>query len=171
MELVSMTDYLLKIRGMITSELCREMPQHFRMPVWKGDKDEMVKDMLALDAQKWNLVGEYAKFLKTPLHISMFIVVDCEDNPLEDPRPKPGERIFREMIEQYEACSERVLFEGLIKRPINKNGSFSLETEKGQISYYKQKPKYWVFNNYNTIEDLTDLGLTIKESAIKKYRI
>ena len=75
----------------------------------------------------------YARFLKQPLKIEM-LVSENETN---------------------------VIFQNVVKRPINEHGSYAVDIDGKQVAYYKALPKYWVIT-YRTIEELTGLGLTLK---------
>lgn len=85
--LIPMVDFVLHLRGMTTSELCNTYPERFKMPVWSGSKSEMVKAMLAIDAIKLDMIGNYAKFIKQNLTLGMFVPVDNEGKILEEPDP------------------------------------------------------------------------------------
>lgn len=125
MKLQSMTDFVLGIRNRTTSELCEYMPSVFTAPKWKGYQDEMVKDILAFDAIKFRIIGDYAKFLKQPLELGMFVPCDLEGNVLGYPIyttnhscdcyckecEKETKRCSDEQ-EKYREAKERVLFEG-----------------------------------------------------------
>lgn len=74
-----MTDFVFMLRNRTTSELVRDFPKNFKMPIWTGNQSEMVKDMLAIDAMQWKLVGEYAKFCRTELNKNQFDQNDKEN--------------------------------------------------------------------------------------------
>lgn len=77
----SMIDFVFMLRNRTTSELVRDFPKNFNQPIWKGSQSEMVKDMLAIDAIQFILIGEYAKFCRTELHKKLFDETD-ENNCL-----------------------------------------------------------------------------------------
>lgn len=120
MKLISMTDFVLNIRNRTTTELCEYMPKVFIAPKWNGSQDEMIKDILAFDAIKFKVIGEYAKFLKQVLNLGMFVPCDEEGNILKEPL-NYNKWIKKELntpywldlskYEQYKQAKERVLFE------------------------------------------------------------
>lgn len=153
-----MTDFVFMLRNRTISELCKDFPKAFKMPEWNGDKNEMVKKMLAIDAIQWRLTGEYAKFLKQPLTLGMFVPCDEEGNVLE--YPIDGMKIGKHSA-SYDVCKkaeEKVLFEGfhMVNDSLFFNGLF--------------------FHDYSTwiddkIEDLLQsrtLSFFLTESAIKQ---
>lgn len=92
-KLISMTDFVFMLRNRTTSELCKDFPKSFTLPVYNGNKDDMVKKMLGIDAIQWKLTGEYAKFLKQPLTLGMFVTCDEDGNIYIDyhsHQPKEG---------------------------------------------------------------------------------
>lgn len=178
MDLIPMTEYLLNIRGMTTSELCKEMPQHFVLPVWNGDKDEMVKKILALDCIKWRLVGEYAKFLKTPLKLGHFIPCDLDGKVLEETwksnsidyrNPPPDDYMLDERME-YQKAKKRVLFEGLKFKYYSDNKSTCLYLKSKLIfTHYSLIPR--TDFQLKRIENLTRFGLKIKPNQVNSLGI
>jgi len=118
-KLTPAADFVLHFRSMTTSELCETYPKIFKTPVWTGSQSEMVKDMLAIDAIKWRLVGEYAKFLKRPLELFMFVPIDEEGEIVTEPKEADftdntgfvNNAFFIEMND-YQAAKARCLFEG-----------------------------------------------------------
>lgn len=119
MKLISMTDFVFLLRNKTTSELCRDYPNSFRTLEWNVNQSEMVKQMLAIYAMQWKLVGEYAKFISQPLKLEMFVPCDKDGNVLEEPYDEIGrgnwiktsEKIISEMSDKYEQAKEKVLFE------------------------------------------------------------
>ena len=82
---ISMISFVLHFRGMTTSELCKTYPNTFKYPVWNGNQNDMVKDILAIDAILWKLVGEYAKFNSKIVKKGFYLPCDNDDNLLEKP--------------------------------------------------------------------------------------
>lgn len=171
MKLISMVDFVLYIRSMTTSEICKTYPKRFSLPVWKGDQSEMVKDMLAVDAIKWDVVGEYAKFLKQPLELWMFVPVDSDGSVLEEPHwtddyeSENGTERFGSECEEYRQAKSRCLFEGFEVDEV-------MNITCGDICsgfYYDKGSKLWKLSDEKeTIEDLVPYGLTLTAMAIKK---
>lgn len=146
MKLISMTDFVFMLRNRTTSELCKDFPRAFKMPEWNGNKSDMVKDMLAIEAIQWRLTGEYAKFLKQPLTLGMFVPCDDEGNVLEEPKQTyltcsffEHQQFFNKQ-KKYEKAKEKVLFEG-----------FNILSNEDDIIEIECKD---VFINYNKEEDL-----------------
>lgn len=127
---------------------------------------EFVKDKLLYDTD-WNLEFEkfsklmisYAKFLKQPLTLGMFVPCDEDDNVLEDPKRNktleafPYERFdYGCKLDKYQKAKEKVLF--IFPEPVK--GVF-VEAFKFHI---EQK---------RTVEYFTQFGdIQLTESAIKQ---
>lgn len=93
MILKSMTEFVFMLRNRTTSELCKDFPRAFTLPVYNGNQDDMVKAMLEIDAIQWKLTGEYAKFLIKKLELWMFVPCDKKGNVYVDYKtyqPKKG---------------------------------------------------------------------------------
>ena len=136
MKLVSMVDYVF---------LCR-----------KDESKDNIRSFWACE--------KYAKFLKQPLKLEMF--VPCDDGePLEKPDFFSGdydENGFDDVdkmqyeidVKQYQKAQEKVLFKNKINLPKN-----------------KREFNNWVdYNKIETLEDLLkyNLDLELTENAIKK---
>lgn len=171
MKLISMTDFVFMLRNRTTSELCKDFPNVFRLPEWNGNQDDMVKKMLAIDAIQWKLTGEYAKFLKRPLKLEMF--VPCDENGIVIERPidiyyKPDfgcqkypQESYEEDLRKYEKAKEKVLFEGFEFKEETENLFYLLED--GVYIYTLNKKRN------RTIEDsIAVYNLKLTESAIKQ---
>lgn len=107
---------------------------------------------------KYDDLCEYARFLKQPLKLEMFVHCDEDGNILEEPNPKEiypvptaeEEIDFLDCLEQYQQAKEKVLFEDI------------------PIAQAK-----WLVNTFSTIEHLSDIANTISpiyltENAIKQ---
>lgn len=70
--LKSMTEFVFMLRDRTTTELCRDFPKNFTMPVYNGNQYDMVQKMLAIDAIQWKLTGEYGKFCRKTLNKNQF---------------------------------------------------------------------------------------------------
>lgn len=114
------------------------------------------KTLLLSNEQK---MINYANFLKQPLTLGMFIPCDLDGNVLEEPireRYKAlgkftelqAETNYKWDSEQYQEAKDRILFESYNEYDF-KGLKHTLDFENG------------------TIEDLTDLGLTLTQNAIK----
>lgn len=82
MKLRTMRDFVLWIRGMTTTELCAEMPTRFPLPTWKGDVKAAANEFIGLDAIKWHVIGEYAKFLSRRVSLGMLIADENNEKVL-----------------------------------------------------------------------------------------
>lgn len=134
MKLISMTDFVLK-----KTEECRFID----------------------DCEFAYLIRNYAKFLKQPLTLSMFIPCDEEGNVLEEPIYNGvDEQYYGVQIEKYQKAKESVIFDGC---------EFVKEDENSWK--IKHNGNIYTFLKDFTIEDLIDLNLTITDSAIKKYKL
>lgn len=121
----SMTKFVFMLRNRTTSELCKDFPRAFTMPVWNVNQDDMVKSMLAIDAIQWRLTGEYAKFIIKIIELWMFVPCKLENGVwiiLEEPKEyknwlvkNKGYDFLGEvniLCKEYQEAKERVLFEG-----------------------------------------------------------
>lgn len=120
----------------------------------------------------------YAQFLNQKIKLEMFVPCDEDGNVLEEPliynefvsTLKPYER------DKYQQAKERVLFEGfkIIKPNEHKidslNGTSFLQNEEENVGFIKDWEDTWYFE-YETIEDLVKLNITLTESAIKKFEL
>lgn len=108
-KLQGMTEYVLHLHSMTRTELCEAYPNRFKTPVWNVNRSDFVKDMLAIDAIKWYMVKEYAKFLRRPLTLGMFFPCDLDGNPWVGEEKMVG---YGHLKERFSAARERVIFEG-----------------------------------------------------------
>lgn len=110
----------------------------------------------------------YAKFLKQPLKLEMFIPCDEYDVPLDEPNYY-GKSIetFREQLNYFNEAKERVLFEGFEVLHRDKV-RITIQKNFFQLDYNTMKE---CFENYNFIEDLVNRDLTLTKSAIDKHEL
>ena len=125
-KLISMTDFVLTVGEFETTEI------------------------MSNDDLQWYYyaIEKYAKFLKRPLELGMFIPTDKEGNVLEEnllfPTNMEGSKQAVEHAKQYQEAKDRVLFE------------------------YNDKYAYQsIVITRRTIEDLLNLDLTLTENAIR----
>lgn len=116
----------------------------------------------------------YAKFLKQPLGLGMFIPCDENDNILEFPNildhKYSGTDVnnFEPDLKEFQQAKEKVIFKNfkvnyfdLGGSPIDKNSSFEIMSNDNiQICIYKSKPDYFIWN-FRTIEDLVKYNLEL----------
>lgn len=130
-------------------------------------------------------VLNYAKLLKQPLKLEMFVPCDEEGNVLEKPIPPkyfdPTEPVPEEVEQEfydYDKAKEKVLFEGFeifddmyhsTKRRFVRNKSKILISVYNRFQYHDGKIKETnpLFINHKDIEDLIKYDLTLTPSAIK----
>lgn len=117
----------------------------------------------------------YAKFLKTPLKLEMFVPV-FDSVHLDKPKNKYGdihpnavvifdgkETTFAYYMTIYKQAKEKVLFEGFEPYMFKK-------VEKGWLLDSKKHKSVWVING-RTVEDLVYMDLELTETALKKIEI
>ena len=131
MKLISMTSFVLE-----QNKILETYVNHLRRPLFER-------------------CVNYAKFLKQPLTIGMFVPCDYNLNILEEPifhEPNCENEIgnYEKLIDEYYEAKEKVLFENI------------------PIAQAK-----WLVNTFSTIESLSDISNTITqiyltESAIKQ---
>ena len=92
MKLISMTDFVLNINELVP----KESDQFFQS--WQN--------------KKMMIIENYARFLKEPLRIEMFIPCDDNCNVLEDIIGNGMIHNYSEKVKQYEQAKDKVLFEG-----------------------------------------------------------
>lgn len=169
MKLIPMTDFVLELANQ------------------KVDKDQAVIK-LAMLADKYIL---YAKFLKQPLKLEMFVPCDEKGNVLEDPLDVSclkygsctcGEEDYndcRDWKHELRIAKEKVLFEGFevfedmyhsTKRTFIRNKRKILISVYNKFQYHDGKIEETnpLFINHKIIEDLIKYDLTLTPSAIKK---
>lgn len=78
MKLRTMIDFVLWLRGMTTMELVNEFPNTFHLLNCADSKEKSVTKLLSNDAILYRLIGDYAKLLKKPINLNMFIVSPSE---------------------------------------------------------------------------------------------
>lgn len=157
-----MTDFVFLLRNKTTSELCRDYPNSFRIPEWKGDQSEMVKKMLAIDAIQWKLVGEYAKFLKQPLKLEMFVPLSKTGSYIKE--VMATEKIYHEELKQ---AKSKVLFKNITVLE-NDDKYISFKTKNIAIFVYDKITESFVVQNDWDVERLVKLNMELTESAIKR---
>lgn len=113
-----------------------------------------------------NEIFEYAKFLKTPLTLSMFVPCDENENVLEYPIPISISDSFRfeKATLNYLEAKEKVLFEDFSIKERNCNNSFFKYIENGLIAVYyfnEKSQKFEPNTEFKTIEDLIPYNIKI----------
>jgi hypothetical protein len=154
-KLISMTDYVIN-----------KSHEYFTLV---NDNEPTYQDYV-------KVVINYARFLKQPLTLGMFIPCDLDGNVLNEPTPfkkgggKLSEQEFEIAIKHYQEAKERVLFEGVEIRDeifIHDKKHYYLVVSNKKIAWnFNDK---WVFyEENNTIEDLIAYNLTLTTKALNK---
>ena len=138
----------------------------------------MVQFVIEQNEQEEISIGEsycdilnYAKFLKQPLTLGMFIPCDLEGNVLREPKKyaskydKPLQSgnigfnyvLLDKDLEQYQQAKERVLFEGF---EVKQDAWKSVTNNNGCSLFFGEPCKA-------TIEDLVKYNLTLSENNQK----
>ena len=140
-----------------------------------------------VEGTKYKDLVNYAKFLKQPLKLEMFVTCDEEGNVLEEPKrwkdylqypdSFDGNKEWYELYD-YQQAKEKVLFEGfnLNQKDFSKLESiFCLTKECFQITFFTKEKGCFMDNlktnktyEIKTIEDLIQFKLELTESAIKQ---
>jgi hypothetical protein len=119
---------------------------------------------------RFERILKYAKFLKQPLTLSMFVPTDDDGNVLEEPKCMyiyntqcfecTADEMYR--CRKYNEAKERVIFEGF-----ELDNTPSLKIIRG-IYITGFLPK---FLENKTVEDLIKHNLTITPNAVKTYQL
>ncbi|QIY92219.1 hypothetical protein [Chryseobacterium gallinarum] len=151
MKLISMTEFILQQN---------EIRKQYEYPFEVNDKTiEFAKVVL-----------KYAKFLRQPLSLGMFVPVDEDGNVLEEPKrwqdyleaPESfdGNSEWHEFY-KYEIAQEKVLFEGV--KTIIKENFFFIEEKDGSWLRVLKKDTVAI------VEDLLKIsGVELTPSALKQ---
>ena len=154
MKLVSMVDYCLSVI---------QTPNINEFPCFEQEHERLCK------------IEHYARFLKQPLKLEMFVPCDDEGEPLEKPDFFSGEYDdngygdvdkyqYKLDLKEYKKAQEKVLFKGfeLLKKPSRHSG---LDT---YVFNHNIKGKVPVSFLNSNIEDVIYLDLELTENVIKK---
>ena len=154
MKLISMTSFVLK--------------QNYTTTLDISQIDFYDKELSILEK-----IRNYAKFLKQPLKLEMFVTCDDEGNFFEEPKIEDyfddgfnfefNQTHFKDVVlKEYQIAETKVLFEGIEFR---KNGGVNFLTIKEDIfAFFDFNVK---FKNL-TIEDLIQYNLQLTENAVKQ---
>jgi hypothetical protein len=97
--------------------------------------------------KQYRKVHEYAKFLKQPLELWMFVPCDEDGNVLEEPE------LYNEVCE-YQKAKERCFFEGF--------------EYKKALFFTENKELFWHGKLHGNVESLTKYNLKLTQTAIKQ---
>ena len=146
-KLISMTDYVLQRANKSVSEYS-------------------ITETFKNGAKITNEIFEYAKFLKTPLTLSMFVPCDENETVLEYPKniSISDSFQFEKATLNYLEAKENILFKGFSIKERNCNSSFFKYIENGFIAVYyfnEKSQKFEPNTDFKTIEDLIPYNLEI----------
>lgn len=118
------------------------------------------------------LIVYYAKFLKQPLKLSMFVPADENGNILTEPEDfeyylSDNEQYFNGDIEEsvgYANALEKVLFKGCEVRKIQRSHKYDTDY---YVVFFNSK-QLWISWTNREIEDYTIFDLELTESALKQ---
>ena len=149
-----MTDYVLEQQAKITSS--NEKPYDFYLNVTK-----------------------YAKFLKQPLTLSMFIPTDSKGNVLKEPELMLKQISFGEWedvcdlkeVDIYKKAQEKVLFKDFEAIVAEWTDELVFELQNNEAGYIVYNIEDKSFENgeelfYFTIEDIINCGFELTDSAV-----
>lgn len=174
MKLMPSVDFILHIHSLKTKELCDTYPKRFKITTLKGRATKAANKFIELNAIKWDIVKEYAKFLKKPLTLSMFVPVDEKGNVLEEPNFNPIAVKIHKLEDKVKACEDaynkaksKVLFEDVYYCAELKSISTGVDYPNSGsiIAVYPNDNKEFCSMRYKTIEDLIPLDLTLTDHA------
>ena len=119
-------------------------------------------DFVCENTYKWELILNYANFLKQTLELGMFVPCDEEGSILEekeiiDFHPKDWNEINNQN-QKYQQAKEKVFFQGCIYDD-------KMDAVRDNIGLMMYSVKY---ESNDAIEDLVKYNLTLTDSAIKK---
>ena len=117
----------------------------------------------------WN----YAKHLKSQIHLYQLIPCDKNGKPLEKPELHNDGRTnadFKAREFQFKEAEARVIYQGFtwIKNNGNLNAVYIEHLELGQFIYLT---KHKILDDYKTHEDLQRLGVYFTEAKAKEFKI
>jgi len=163
-KLISMTAYIDYLQtGGVTEEIMDECS---------------TMDLMIVGESKYSKGVNYKEFLIKPLELGFFVPCDLEGNVLEKPeKPKHEDNNsmlhYHDDIDVYQEALDRVLFEGLeVYNPYSRDVDELNET----ILIKKISEKSTLLDcvngmfDFETIEDLVELGLTLTPSSNKQLK-
>ena len=153
MELMSMTDFVLAMHD--------DGPD-IPFPIYPNER-------------KVKIILNYARFLKQPLALWMFVPCDDAGNVLQEIKPFQFKYENRNEYAGYKAAKERCLFEGfkIVNRPLDKKIGYvglwySTDEQSGVVAWrhgYEEEMRW----DYNTAEELIfDIKPELTPAALKQ---
>lgn len=160
-KLIPMTDFVLE--------------QEFTIEV------QSLNNQWASRVSRYNKTMSYAKFIKQPLELWMFVPCDKDGNVLEEPEYFKIENSnlqtisWSDYVEEYQQAKERCLFDGF---EFTKSQKFSMENKiKNSVHWYTQErlyltakkaDGYHAYYQLFTVEDLIQCDLQLTQTAINQ---
>lgn len=121
-----------------------------------------------VEGTKYKDLVNYAKFLKQPLNLGMFIPCDEDGNIVEPLKFTPCGTPIWDGGSKYQKSKRKVLFEGFCINGEDEN-KITLEFENTWIEFYKEHEVFMCDNHVLiNIEDLSNYELQLTESALKQ---
>ena len=126
--------------------------------------------------QGFDKIINYAKFLKQPLKLEMFVPCDEDGDILEEPEDYE-QRLpnmmteYNDEIYRYEQSKEKVLFEGfeLVRFIDKENPCYVVSNGKNEVTFHIGLYNFSKGVKFaKTIEDLIHIQPILTESAIKQ---
>lgn len=127
---------------------------------------QSLNNQWASRVSRYNKIMSYAKFLKQPLELWMFVPCDEDGNVLEEPKnyvtwlglhESKGSTIGFTEHEKYQQAKERCLFDGnFTTKILNQN----------TVVYVNGISFYTSWNKHKTIESLTGVESTLNKSGL-----
>ena len=121
-------------------------------------------------------IHNYAKFLKQPLNLGMFVSCDEDGDILHEPKDYE-QRLpnmmteYNDEIYRYKQAKEKILFEGFeVVRFIEKeNPCYVVSNKENEVTFHIGLYTFSKGVNFaNTVEDLIHIQPILTESAIKQ---
>ena len=129
-----------------------------------------------VEGTKYKDLVNYAKFIKQPLKLEMFVPCDEDGEILDEPRDYE-QRLpnmmteYNDEIYRYKQAKEKVLFEGFeVVRFIEKeNPCYVVSNKENEVTFHIGLYTFSKGVNFaNTVEDLIHIQPILTESAIKQ---
>ena len=111
-------------------------------------------------------IYKYARFLKQPLTLGMFVPCDLDGNVLEEPSKYESvfgkatvNPLFEQQTVEYQQAKERVLFKGFVL-----NGEENVEIISNGVVFFWHDYQQWI------VEDLIRYSIELTQSAQKQLQ-
>lgn len=146
----------------------------FVLGAWRSTSE--IQSSAEHNTEQLRHIINYAKLLRTPLTLGMFVPCDEEGNVLEEPKFPTGERraydglaeLYDFQLRDYNEAKERILFEGFTIEESMYEGIYTLFLNDTYFDTWDLIQNMFVKRRDYTVEDLVCSNLTLTKSAIKK---